>query len=67
MGDKMKVICKLCLEECRPTEYDSFYNNKMHFACGWECVNPDCENDEIGDMSGLCENFIIDEGDDEID
>lgn len=35
----------------------------MHFACGWECVNPDCDNDEIGDMSGLCENFIVDEDD----
>ena len=62
-----KVICKLCLEECRPTEYDRYYGGSIHWNCGWECINPDCDNDEIGDMSGLCENFIIDEGDDEID
>lgn len=63
----MRVVCKLCGEECCPTEYDRYYNNSIHFSSGFECVNPDCDNDEIGDMSGLCENFIIDEGDDYID
>lgn len=62
--DNMRVICKLCGEECIPTEVDKFYNNSMHFSSGFECINPDCENDEVGDLSGLCENFIIDEAGD---
>ena len=60
----MRVICKLCGEECILTEIDKFYNNTFYWSYGWECINTDCENDEVGDLSGLCENFIIDEGDD---
>ena len=60
----MRVICKLCHEECIPTEVERYYNNQMNYSSGWECCNPDCDNDEVGDLSGLCENFIIDEGDD---
>lgn len=59
----MRVVCKLCGEECHHTEYDRYSNNTIHWSCGWECVDPDCPNDEIGDLSGLCKNFIIDEGD----
>ena len=59
----MKVICKLCGERCIPTEYDRYYQGSISWSVGWECPNGNCENQEIGDMSGLCDNFIIDDGD----
>ncbi len=57
----MRVICKLCGEECIPTEVERYYNNKMNYSSGFECENPECENDEICDMSELGKNFIIDD------
>ena len=60
----MHVICKLCGEECIQTEVERYYNNQMNYSDGFECENTECINDEIGDLSGLCKNFIIDEGDD---
>ena len=60
----MRVVCKLCGEECIPTEIERYYGGSFSYSTGWECPNGDCENQEIGDLSGLCENFIIDEGDD---
>ena len=57
----MRVICKLCGEACVETEVEYFYNNSISYSIGFECENPDCENDEICDMSELGKNFIIDD------